>query len=80
MAVKKWENHTLVEDKLERLHQEANETAPELTNNIAKYGAVEYLSRFMRSLLLKNKLIALQMIKLFSIKTTSGQQIEKDSS
>jgi hypothetical protein len=78
--VKRWQNHTLVESKLERIHEEIKESSSEITEEVAKYGAVEVLGRWCRFLVLKERAISFQAIKWFGLKKGSDDQTQKDSS
>lgn len=78
VSIRTWQNNTLIESKLERVHDQVLATVPEVTQDISKYGAVESLSRLIRYLSLRNKQQALQSIKLYCIKEKSSNNREKD--
>lgn len=40
MSVRKWQDNTMVETKLERIRQDVEEYSPGMMTEIAKYGAV----------------------------------------
>ena len=71
-SVKRWQNNTMIETKLERIHQEVEDSSPDATREIAKYGAVDALARLSNHLISKEKQAALQMIKLFWLKQNLG--------
>ena len=78
LSVRAWQNNTIIENKLERVHEEALATVPDVTKDLTKYGAVEALSRLIKFLSVRNKQGAFQLIRIFAIKGRSDDRTERD--
>lgn len=77
--MRRWQDHTMIETKLARLHNRAKETSPTLISEVAKYGAIESLSRMVKSIAFRTLKDSFDRVKIYSWTFKTEQTKGKDS-